>query len=262
LLSLPIYPFTGSRRIIFSRHHLFVAVDYGHAQCVALGAELSYATQKLMKAQDAPFTTEPGPTLAAPPAPPSSTAGFGARLHALDPRCKLLVAAALGLLTWRCGPFGLAAFGLAAGLLAWRLALFGPAHRRALVSAGWFALLWTVMKFCLDLLDAPVFEAAGQALLLGLRLGILLFLGLTLAQAGSPRQYGLALTWALRPALRDRAWRAGLALALMLHYLALCFETYSAVAATVRLRRPVGSAWRRFGLTTQAALRVSSRTCP
>jgi biotin transport system permease protein len=119
-----------------------------------------------------------------------------------------------------------------------------------------FLLLWTGLKFGLDLLDAPALLAARQASLLGLRLAVLLLLGLCLSLAGSSRQYGLALTWALRPALGARAWKAGLALALLLHYLALCAETYGAVCATVRLRRPSGPAWRRALLTLQALLRV------
>lgn len=200
-----------------------------------------------MKAQDAQRF---------PSAPAHGSAGLHTRLQALDPRCKLLFAAALGALTWRSGPYGLCVFGLALGLLAWRSGLFGAAQRRALRASLSFLLLWMGLKFGLDLLDAPLALAARQALTLGARLAVLLVLGLSLALAGSSRQYGLALTWALRPVLRDRAWRVGLALALLLHYLALCMETYAGVAAAVRLRRPACSLWRRALLTPQALLRV------
>ena len=110
-----------------------------------------------------------------------------------------------------------------------------------------------------DLLFPPLGllrQTAMDAALLGLRLCVLIGLGLLLALTTSPRQLGLALSWFLRPVLGKNAWKTALSLALMIHFLPLVQTTFAQVKQTIRLRQPKRSRWERVLLVTQATLRL------
>jgi biotin transport system permease protein len=201
-------------------------------------------------------------TMNAQPASISPPASGGVFLQALDPRLKVVLAAGLGLLTWRAGPVGLAAYAVPALWCCAVLGAFLPSNRRAFRAYGLFVLFWMAVKLGLDLLPGPGAPAATLAqalpdtLLLGARLALLISFGLCLALASSPRQLGLALAWFLRPVLRRRAWRAALALALMVHFLPLAWEAVRGARRALSLRAVAGSRWRRGVLLVQVVLRA------
>ncbi|MGE4504107.1 MAG: cobalt transporter [Desulfovibrionaceae bacterium] len=175
----------------------------------------------------------------------------------LDPRLKVLFAVLLGALAWSSGLPGLAAMlvGLCWLLLRLRAAL--PGGRAVLRGYVWFLLFWALAKAGLDLWSGVgALAALAGAGMLTLRLTCLLGTGLALAVSTSPRQLGMALTWFLRPILRGRAWKAALALALMVHFLPITWETVARVRANVARRLPGARFWTRQAATARAVLRV------
>lgn len=182
-------------------------------------------------------------------------------LLAADPRAKAGAALALGLFAWKSGWPGLAlyALGLAPACLA--LGAFRAEHLKTFRAVLLFALFWTLAVFCLSAWDLGAGPALSRAALLGARLAVLLLAGLVLALSTPPRQLGLALCWALRPALGKRAWKTALGLALMVHFLPLAGETLRRVRLALRLRGANLSPARRALLLAQAGLRcLAGRT--
>lgn len=178
------------------------------------------------------------------------------RLLTLDPRIKVLLAVGFGILVWRAGLVGLAAYSCLLGWVCWTLRAGLPGHRHVLKSYGWFLLIWVGAKLALDLWEGMDPIAAAQAAgLLGLRLSCLLLAGLGLALSTSPRQLGMALVWFLRPVMGKLAWQAALALALMVHYLPITWLTFSQVRSSVRQRCSHMSLYRRMLVVGQAVLR-------
>ncbi|THB64264.1 MAG: ABC transporter [Desulfovibrio sp.] len=179
----------------------------------------------------------------------------------LDPRLKILLAVALGVLAWRAGPIGLAAFAFIVGVAALAVGALLPQGLRILRSGFLFVAVWTLLVFLLGLRSpegvweaAP--EAAQAAVLSGARLCTMLLIGLSLALSASARQLGLALSWALRPVLGSRAWQVALSMALMVHFLPLAWQTLAQVRSAMRLRRVGGPPWSRMALLAKAGLRV------
>lgn len=194
---------------------------------------------------------------------------MGRSLEELDPRLKIVGAVALGACAWHAGVLGLAVYAAALVLACLALGAFRPQGLRILRAGLIFVAAWTLLVFLLALrkawpgqepllqavrLAAP--EAISAAGLSGARLLIMLLTGLGLALAASARQLGLALAWALRPVLGRRAWQSALALALMVHFLPLVWETLDRVRLAMRMRRVGGPPWKRMALTAQAALRI------
>ncbi len=158
-----------------------------------------------------------------------------------DARLLLPLAALYSLLIWAAAPPAPAACIALMGLF--RLGVGRP-----LLPAGGFAralrfaLFWAVLKLAVDavlinsgsLSLVPVEtlpELALQAGLLGLRLFLLLLLGLGLTGLVSAPAMGSALVWFIPPPLRGRLWRLGPALAFM----ARCLPEIFAAARDVRL---------------------------
>jgi biotin transport system permease protein len=179
-----------------------------------------------------------------------------------DARVKVLLTLVLGILTWQTGPAGLAIYGAALLLAAAKLSGRHFAYGRAVRAYLAFAALWTALKFALDLSGGVGAQTALQnSALLGARLGVILLLGLTLARSTSPRRMGLALSWLLRPLLGQRAWKAALAMSLMVHYLPLAYKVSDGVAEAFRIRSPRIPGLRKLGLFGQALIRtLSTRT--
>jgi len=108
---------------------------------------------------------------------------------------------------------------------------------------AWFVLFWGAAKVGLDMLAGVVAaDAVLGGIVVVIRLSALLLIGITLALSTSARSLGMAVAWALRPFIGgERAWRAALSLALMVHFLPLCLSTLEQVSAAFRSRLPSGS---------------------
>lgn len=178
-------------------------------------------------------------------------------LRNTDPRLKIGAALALGPALWTVSPWWVA--GLAGLLLVALVSLTAtqPVERAMMRSLTWFVLFWVALKAVLDGISGlPFTDIVAAALILGLRLGALLLLGLTLAQSTSPRGLGMAVTWALGPFVgRERAWKTALSLALMIHFLPLCLSTIERIRESMTLRCPGCSLRQRLTLIPQAVLR-------
>lgn len=187
-------------------------------------------------------------------------------LNSLDPRLKILLAGCFGVATWHVDNTTLGAYSFFLWLLCARADFFTRARWPMFRAYLAFILLWVFLKFILDslpsmasihLLPLPLLrQNAIEAALLGLRLCVLIGLGLVLTLTTSPRQLGLALSWFLRPILGKNSWKTALSLALMIHFLPLVQSTFAQVKQTIRLRQPKRSRWQRFLLVPQAALRL------
>lgn len=177
-----------------------------------------------------------------------------------DPRMKVVLTVLWGGLTWKAGPFGLALYGL---ILACPLILLGyrqAANAKTVRAYTTFVLGWMILKLILELWAGADLTQAGTITgILGLRLIVLLFLGLVLAQSTSPRRLGFGLSWFLKPILRQRAWQVALALALMVHFIPLIRETLERVKVSLTLRA-AHLPWRvRQTLFLKAVLRIMSQ---
>ncbi|MDQ7830865.1 MAG: hypothetical protein RDU30_03965 [Desulfovibrionaceae bacterium] len=185
----------------------------------------------------------------------------GRALADMDPRVKLAAALLLGPIIWRLGPGATAVSTLTLALLAYFSipgSGFGPA---ALRGNAVFVLIWAAAKALFDIWGgvAPA-TALTESAVFGARLLALIFLGLILAASTSPRQMGAALSYALTPVLGRRAWKAALALALLVHNLPLAWTAGAAIRRTMRLRCPDLPFSRKPGLFATALLRAVSLT--
>ncbi|MGM0425063.1 MAG: hypothetical protein ACQEQX_09105 [Thermodesulfobacteriota bacterium] len=178
-------------------------------------------------------------------------------LLGLDPRLKIILAFALGLLTWQAGwiPLGLYLLGTMA--LAWVLRGFGALQGRNLLHLAVLVLVWSGVKAMWGLLGAASMQQALlSSLFLGQRLVVLVLLGLCLTAVCSSRQMGLALDWFLRPLLRGKSWQAALALSLMLHFLPLVLQTLRGVQTALSLRCSDLGVYSRYKHLVLASFRI------
>ena len=186
-------------------------------------------------------------------------------LSTFDPRLKITVAAAIGILTWHVPVYALAAYAIFILLIGVINSVHLTLGIRTVVAYAYFIIGWTTVKFALDctpLLSGiiPDYRAALIAsAILGLRLTILISIGLLLATTSSARQLGLALSWFLRPIMGKRSWEPALSLALMIHFIPLVQRTFSQVMRAMELRNPPRSKWHRFTLIPQAVLRICAQ---
>jgi len=191
--------------------------------------------------------------------PPAPFQGLGL-LSRLDPRLKLLLAAGFGLLLWNAGAPALACVAAVLAPALWQLAVAGLLGRQALLAAAGFAGFWSLAAFGLALWEgAAAATALGGSLFLGLRLLLLMLLGLTLALSSGARQLGLGICWLLRPFAGRKAWQAALAFSLLVRFLPQTVETLAQVRRMERLRAPERPLWQRFGLMAQTVLRVMAQ---
>jgi len=179
-----------------------------------------------------------------------------------DPRVKIILAGMFGLLIWRTGPpciflhfGGVFALCLLLDVFTWK-------NRNLLTSYLAFILFWILVKTLADTLSGLRFSQmiVKETAFLGLRLSILIMLGLALSKSCSPRQLGLALSFYLRPFLGRNAWRAALSLALMIHFLPLAMQTLSHVKTALKIRSPQRNWFQRSLLVPFASIRVLARS--
>lgn len=175
-------------------------------------------------------------------------------LRAMDPRLKIALGLLAAGLTWMASPAGVAAYAvLFSGALVAARQL--PGVRQALGGHALFLGLWTGIKLLMGAVHGlDLEENLAQAAVLAGRLHVLLALGLLLSASFSSRSLGLAVGWYLRP-LGRWTWQPALALALMIHFLPLAWQTFTQVRSVVGLRCQGIPQRRRLALMTQASLR-------
>nr|WP_319775861.1 hypothetical protein [uncultured Sphaerochaeta sp.] len=182
------------------------------------------------------------------------------RFIGIDPRIKICLGLLIGLLTWKSGPIGVILYGLALAFPLYTLSGTRPTNRSVIRAFAIFVIFWMAIKWLSAILEgANWVSALPETALLGLRLLVLLLLGLTLALSTQPRRMGLALSWFLQRFLGKKAWQLALAMALMIHFLPLVWETISTVRTTIALRASDLSRYRRTVLMIQATMRALSQ---
>ncbi len=182
-------------------------------------------------------------------------------MRALDARVTIFLGLAAGILTWHMATPGVAVLGvvLLLGLLLLGAGTFVEA--RLLRAYALFIGFWIAFKTALEALGGHLDRAAIEEIsLLGLRLFVLLCLGLVITLMASPRALGLALAWYSRPIFGRRAWRAALALSLMVHFLPQAWRAADTVRASIARRCPELPWHRRARLLPQATIRVLAQS--
>ncbi|MEF2230555.1 MAG: cobalt transporter [Pseudodesulfovibrio sp.] len=170
------------------------------------------------------------------------TGRLAGHLRGLDPRLKLGGCLLFGPGVWLLDPVRVLGLAVLLSFLALPLAASHPLGRSMLRRLAWFVLFWGAIKVGLDLLAGVVAaDAVLGGFVVAIRLSALLLLGLILALSTSARSLGMAVAWALRPFIGgERAWRAALSLALMVHFLPLSLSTLEQVSSAFRSRLPRG----------------------
>ncbi len=202
----------------------------------------------------------PAGTSGRPPRPALRPAGTDSQAFRPDPRLLLVLAVLYSLVLWKVAPPGLAACAGLFGLFRLRagrpvLPVGGPG--RALR----FALFWIAIKIALDavvlspdgLSLVPAGALPGIALaagILGLRLFLLLLLGLGLASLLSAPALGAALLHLTPPPLRRWCLQPAMALAFMARCLPEIFAAVgdARLAARARGLPDRGPAWWKIAL--------------
>ena len=157
-------------------------------------------------------------------------------LQDLDPRLKIVLTVWMGIRIWQMDPIPAAVMTILAGVTLYTL---HPAPGKAPVSLKGAALtvgLWMAIKISLDLLLPEPGNVWQEGILLGVRLSFVLCLGSLFFLTTSMRQVSLAVVQMTRPILKDRAWKTGLALGLMVHFIPTALATARQVRQAVSLR--------------------------
>lgn len=173
-----------------------------------------------------------------------------------DPRLKIAVALTTGLSVWHADSLGVLFYAFFLCILGVAARLFPQNSRNTLAAYAGFTLLWVAVKIGVDLLSGKeTAEALADGGLLGVRLAMVLFIGLFLAEITSLRSLGAAVSWALRPLFKSNAWKGALALALTVHFLPLIWSTTRTIRGTMKLRGASLPLHRRVPLFTGALMR-------
>jgi len=185
----------------------------------------------------------------------------GALLHRTDPLVKLGVGLALGIMTWRAGPVGLACYLAGLGLVGVAAPGRGELRLVSLKTVAGLLLCWVLLKAGFEFWDgAAAADALERAGILGLRLLVLILGGLCLTAVTSTRQIGLAVDKLLRPVAGQKSWQGALGLALMIHFLPLTLRVLRLAGTSLRMRRVRRGPGTRLRLWVQTVLRVLQRT--
>ena len=187
----------------------------------------------------------------------------------LDARLLLIVALASGALIWRLPwqwlmPF--AAFWTALTLVSGALRKIRPSILRGYAL---FFIFWTGLKLILDIIGliwqssplvpqtcGPILAQAG---ILGARLIAMGAVGVFIVGVADARKLSLAFAWLLKPILRQNAWKAALAMTLMLRFIPLTQRILRNSRTAVRLRCESLSVRRRLGLLVGASLSLLAK---
>lgn len=173
-----------------------------------------------------------------------------------DARPALIAAAAAGICVWQYSPPALIAAVLVIFLLVIRQPDYVRKGRGIVRQARRFAVGMGMVKAGFDLLGGVEASTAlfNGALITGRLLGAV-GIGLALFLYCGPRGLCLAMTWYLRPLLGKRAWRVGLAAALVVHFLPMVFLLVHECTRQIRFRLPQANYFRRLGILARAVLR-------
>lgn len=184
-------------------------------------------------------TTVPAPTYAPP-----------------DARPIVPLTAVAGFCVWRYEPMALLLSLLLLTVLIFRQPRYAVAGKGIARQALRLAVAFGLIKFGLDMLGGTALIPAltGGSVLAGRMLSAT-GIGLALFLYCGPRSLCLAITWYLRPFLRDRAWTVGLAAALVVHFLPLVFAVVDQCARQTRLRLGHMNTFRRMTILARAVLR-------
>lgn len=179
-------------------------------------------------------------------------------IRSFDPRLKIALGLLAALLTWMASPAGVVGYAVAATIL---LAAARLGRNASQTFKGYllFLVLWAGLKLLFGLLDGlPPQRSLAEAGLLAGRLYVLLMVGLLMSASSSPRSLGLAASWFLRP-LGRWTWQPALALALMVHFLPLAWQTFTQVRSVIGMRCPGLPFHQRLSLMAQASLRAMAQ---
>ena len=179
-------------------------------------------------------------------------------LTRLDPRLLVLFCSLGGLCAWLApwpwtAPLLLPALYLA--LDAWRSL---PGGRGMAVAQIAFILFWGLGFLGFRAWEAGEIapEAVEQTLIFCARLGTMIGLALAIPLALTPLDLGRVLAWGLRKlGAPETAWRAALALAVMLSFLPKGLRAFSSLHRSLRLRVPNLPRRRAFFILALASLR-------
>ncbi len=199
-------------------------------------------------------------------------------LLGVDARLLVFLCAALGLCAWLLPWQGLVFFMPPALLVTFTVCKTMPGLGKLAAAQAGFALFWALGFFSLQMWERPgqPWETAFYSVIFGLRLYCMLALALAAPLSITPLTFGRVLTWyvskigkveetllalpplrgRLRPRLAERAWRCGLALAVMAAFLPRTWRGLAALRQSLQLRAPCLSLRRRLFLLALAALRL------
>ncbi len=179
-------------------------------------------------------------------------------LKHLDPRVLIAVASLAGLSVWLVPGEAAILIALLAVIAAWGAGAGRKIHRNLLRGYALFLLFWVGTRFLFGWWNTSLAQAVIEASLHGVRLVALLALGIVLSLIATPRSLGLAFAWFLKPAMRQNAWKAGLAFALMLSFIPRVFRSFTALRRSLNQRCPHLGFYRRTFLLGLSILRVLS----
>jgi len=181
------------------------------------------------------------------------------RMQSSDARIKIMLSIVLGVCAWRAGPWALGLFFLTTGLLAWTVAEISLFSRRQMKGLLLFVGVWTAVKAGMEIVaHNPVWLK--ESLILGVRLSVLVLVGLSLAALTSRVQVGRAVSSLFRPVFRDRSWQGAMSLALMIHFIPVTMGTMHSVQRTLSLRGHGLSVRQRLHLFVTTVMRNLSRS--
>lgn len=187
----------------------------------------------------------------------------------LDGRLLLIIALISGILIWQLPNLWITPF-CAFWVI---LALISRSHRkvRPSILRGYalFFLFWVGLKIILDTIGllwqksplipetyAPVLIHAG---VLGLRLITMGAVGIFIVGVTSARKLSIAFAWLLKPIMRKNAWKAALAMTLMLRFIPLTQRILRNSRTAVQLRCQSMSIWRRLSLLMGVSLSLLAK---
>ncbi len=172
------------------------------------------------------------------------------RLASLDRRVLIAIVSLVGIAIWQITGLLL----LAASVLALMVVALFPHEvkkRRHLIKVyAVFLLFWGVMKGGATLWATPgdLHGAILESAVMTARLLTLVCLGLVLSFGSTPCELGRAFGWFLQPLMGKSAWKAALALTIMLSFMPRLIVVFQGLHTHFRLRRP------RIGLRARAVL--------
>ena len=178
-----------------------------------------------------------------------------------DSRTRVITTAFLGACAWFLPIIAVLLLNILLFVVLWLHGGLTKTNRQRAKYYTVFILFWLGTKFLMDCFN-PQLSLKDQLIIvgtLGLRLLALASLSFIIIQNTSSKELGQTLSWFLRPFLRNRAWKASLALAIMLSALPRIGRTLSALNQTFHIRNPNLSLIRRIIFISLAALRISAQ---